>query len=123
MTATDGGMAGEVAGSATIHIGPRRAGVDILYTPPKDTRDPRYAACVDHHVACDCREALWSENENEWRMERALMVKVFDRFIGDHSTDIMGAPNPHTGERDRACQCMGCQIYRAMHYYPGSGAL
>jgi len=101
-----------------IHFGSLRGGVDITYTPPGNTLDPRYAACSDHHVACDCREALWSENQNEWRMETDHQREVFDRFIGTHSTEISGSPNRFTGEKDRPCQCTGCQIYRAIHYYP-----
>ena len=27
------------------------------YRPPINTLDQRYAACTDHHVGCDCREA------------------------------------------------------------------
>jgi hypothetical protein len=27
------------------------------YKPPINTVDPRYRACTDHHVGCDCREA------------------------------------------------------------------
>ncbi|WP_157904258.1 hypothetical protein, partial [Parafrankia soli] len=44
------------------------------YDVPKNTLDPRYAACADHHVACDCREAEFSELRaellDELRLER-----------------------------------------------------
>lgn len=38
-----------------------KPGPEIRYRPPRDTLDPRYSACVRHHVACDCREAELAE--------------------------------------------------------------
>lgn len=43
----------------------------IVYTPPRDTLDPRFAVCSDHRPACDCREAEWSEQRQEWRAAAA----------------------------------------------------
>lgn len=40
---------------------------EIRYRPPRDTTDPRYAACRRHRVACDCREAHMAEDRAELR--------------------------------------------------------
>ena len=42
-------------------------GTRLAYTPPRDTCDPRYVACTEHHVACDCREAEFAEQLAEFR--------------------------------------------------------
>lgn len=42
-------------------------GTTIVYTPPRDSLDVRFAACTDHRPACDCREAEWAEQRAEWR--------------------------------------------------------
>lgn len=51
-------------------------GSRIAYDCPKDTLDNRFAACRDHHVACDCREAVFAEDAGEHRaaMDDARMV-------------------------------------------------
>lgn len=41
----------------------------IGYDIPQGTLDPRYAVCVDHHLACDCREAEQAETLAELRDE------------------------------------------------------
>lgn len=43
-------------------------GTQVAYKPPRDTMDPRYEACADHHTACDCREAERSEDRNEHKV-------------------------------------------------------
>ena len=53
-------------------VGPLRQitfqdGTKLVYTPPRDTLDPRYRACARHHPACDCREAELSEQIHEGR--------------------------------------------------------
>lgn len=96
--------------TGVIHFqrGIRRAnGGVVAYDPPVNTLDPRYIACTDHHVACDCREAEFSEERNEWRMERASLRSAIDRILDDHPTDA-----------DEPCMCTGCQIARAVHVYP-----
>lgn len=50
-------------------------GTREVYTPPADTRDPRYKACMDHRRACDCREAVFAEQMNEMAGERFLFKK------------------------------------------------
>ena len=42
-------------------------GTKLAYDIPKDTLDKRYAACCEHHPACDCREAEMSEDRGEHR--------------------------------------------------------
>lgn len=90
----------------------------VEYDPPRDTCDPRYEACTDHHVACDCREAEWAESA----LERAAIWRVtqdaFDTILQGHSTWTVGDPNPYTGETDRPCHCTGCRIARAIGISP-----
>jgi hypothetical protein len=43
-------------------------GTAVVYSPPRDTCDPRAYVCSDHHPACDCGEAEWSEQRTEWRL-------------------------------------------------------
>jgi len=42
-------------------------GTRAVYTPPRDTCDPRAGACTEHRTACDCREALFAEQRQETR--------------------------------------------------------
>ena len=48
-----------------------------VYTPPRDSMDIRYAACRDHHPACDCREAALAEHRNDSAWERRQLLDVF----------------------------------------------
>ncbi|KPM55803.1 hypothetical protein ACG83_11060 [Frankia sp. R43] len=48
------------------------------YDVPKSTLDPRYAACSDHHVACDCREAEHAETVAELIAELQEYRRVFE---------------------------------------------
>ena len=49
-----------------------RDGSTQVYDPPRDTRDLRWIGCIDHHPACDCREAEMTENLTELRAEARL---------------------------------------------------
>lgn len=86
------------------------------YMPPTNTMDPRYAACIDHHVACDCREADLREDIVEYRAEYHLLKAAIEKVVGDHHTWLPPAPNPNnTGadyEETPGCQCTGCEIVR-----------
>lgn len=82
------------------------------YEPPVNTVDPRYAACTDHHVACDCREAEFAEERREQRMEREAMRAAFDEILAGHETR-----NWNDG-KSPGCMCTGCQLARACHIYP-----
>lgn len=81
----------------------------VAYTPPRDTLDPRYAACRDHRVACDCREAMFAEDRAEWRAEGKLISETFDRILAGHRV--------RTYDDTAPCQCTGCQIARAASIY------
>lgn len=102
-------------------IGPLREGVIYFsgglswtnriaypYTPPSNTLDPRYAACIDHHPACDCREAEHAEVVAEIRAELNAVRKAIDSVLAGHLTDTYG-------QAITPCMCTGCQIARAAH--------
>ena len=109
----------EVVGPVhVVHFGAFGRSGSVVYAPPTDTCDPRYEACVDHHVACDCREAEMSEDRHEWAYGRKEIREAVDTILAGHPTNIYGAPNPYTGETDPPCQCTGCQLARAIHVYP-----
>lgn len=81
-----------------------------LYTPPRDTMDPRYRDCTDHHPACDCREAEWAEDRHEYRAQYKDIQDAFDEALKGHAT--------RTYDGSRPCQCIGCRIARDAHIYP-----
>lgn len=84
-----------------------------LYTPPKDTLDPRFEACTDHHPACDCREAEFAEDKQERRAWKREVEAAFNEILAGH-------PTYTRREGDAPCQCTGCQIARAAHIWPRS---
>jgi hypothetical protein len=71
------------------------------YRPPINTVDPRFAACTEHRVGCDCREADLREdivdNRAEWEGFRKAL------------TDVLA------GHAACCCRCTGCAIARATH--------
>lgn len=81
----------------------------VVYTPPRDTCDPRARACTDHRVACDCREAEFAEYASESRGEWRHLRKVFREVLAGHPTRTFSDTSP--------CQCTGCQIARACYLY------
>lgn len=84
-------------------------GSSVVYTPPTDTLDDRYRACIHHRVACDCREAEFAETFSELRAEMRRVEKAFAEILKGHQTWAYTA----TGEDEFAqCQCTGCQIVR-----------
>lgn len=58
----------------------------VAYVPPVNTCDPRYAACTEHHVACDCREAEFAEESAERRAERRETQQAFETILAGHAT-------------------------------------
>ena len=84
--------------------------VAIVYTPPRDTCDPRARACSAHRVACDCREAEWAEYRSESVAERRHLREVAREVLAGHLTHAYL-------ENQTPCQCTGCQIVRAAHIY------
>ncbi len=97
----------------------------VAYVPPRNTLDPRYRACTDHRVACDCREAEMAENINEWRSEyKALKAAVLKHIEGhrteaewtyqqifDHWEDGVQVWR-YERDDDAVCSCVGCRIAR-----------
>lgn len=101
------------------------------YEVPCDTMDPRYAACTEHHPACDCREAELAEQLGEYRHEQLSMRRMAARLLIGHRLHDFG--DLFAGRRTRdengdelwwhyisgdgplACQCTGCQLARAGH--------
>jgi hypothetical protein len=92
----------------TIHF---QDGTRLAYQPPRNTLDNRYAACTDHHPACDCREASMAEARQEMLAEQRAAVEAAREVLRGHAT-FAYLPN---GETDyaRRCQCTGCQIARS----------
>lgn len=91
-----------------------RTNANAIYTPPANTLDPRYDACTDHHVACDCREAVHAEIAHEyrmeaeyWRTERDALTRKFTEVLAGHPTFA-----------DKPCQCTGCQLARLIPLDP-----
>jgi hypothetical protein len=97
----------------------RRVPVAVDQPPPTDTCDPRYVACVDHRLACDCREAELGEEVHEWRANFTQAQAVAQEICAAHPTwpdyydrtDAGYAYEPS----EACCQCTGCQIIRKAH--------
>ncbi|MFF4417523.1 hypothetical protein ACFYY8_33780 [Streptosporangium sp. NPDC001559] len=106
----------ELVRRTVIRFGPweNRVEVTLPYPLPKSTLDPRYAACIDHRTACDCREAAHAEGLAEWRAERARAQRVFNDVLRGHQT-FAWTPE---GDRDvvAECKCSGCEIARCLDY-------
>lgn len=86
----------------------------VAYAVPRNTLDPRFAACTDHHRACDCREALLAEDINEWRGEYREVQRAAHAVLAGHQLRVPGAMTHEEYERG-GCQCTGCQITRRSH--------
>lgn len=76
----------------------------VVYSVPRDTRDPRYLTCRAHRVACDCREADHAEMVLELRSEARLVEDTISRVLAGHLTHAEPGVTP--------CACTGCQIVR-----------
>ena len=88
----------------TFHDGTRQ-----VYAVPRDTCDARYAACTDHHPACDCREAERSENVVELRGTIRGIETAVAEVLAGHQTWAY----TQTGRDTIAeCKCTGCRIVR-----------
>jgi hypothetical protein len=90
--------------------GPRATSVN--YDVPANTGDSRYALCLDHHVACDCREADLAELIGELRGMLRQFDAAFDAVLSGHPTGSSYDPDTNN------CQCTGCRIARAAGYHP-----
>ena len=93
-------------------------GTRQAYTPPRDTLDNRYAACRDHHPACDCREAEFAENFGEFRAERNDLTAAFAAELADHATWPEWRDGPDAPFQ--VCSCTGCRIARRVRWVRSS---
>lgn len=85
------------------------------YSPPRNTTDDRWQACIKHHPACDCREAEFNEELRECQGElQALRDAIGEILAGHPASDY-----ETTGST--GCMCTGCQIARRVHlaHIPG----
>lgn len=87
-------------------------GTKVAYDVPRDTMDPRYRPCTDHHVACDCREAEMAEQIQELRGQLREAQEAARQILAGHAT--YAYEEGADGERGRpvGCMCTGCQIAR-----------
>ena len=83
--------------------------VDVGSSTPRYTLDPRYLACTDHHLACDCREAEQNEQINEYRDGYREITDVIAAAIEGHPTEVFIDGEERS---DLECQCAGCKIAR-----------
>jgi hypothetical protein len=89
-------------------------GTQQAYTPPRDTMDIRYAACKDHHPACDCREALFAEDFGEFQGERKEVMAAFAAELAGHATWPSWQSDPDGPFQ--VCSCTGCRIARRVRW-------
>ena len=87
----------------------RRQMVAVTSSPPQNTCDPRYAACTDHHLACDCREAERSEDLHEYRVALRDIGEVLKAATDGHPTFVYVGEERRT---DLECRCTGCVVAR-----------
>ena len=79
------------------------------YDVPRNTLDIRYDACGNHHLACDCREALLAENEGEYR---GIIDDLHDAIVAATAGHPVWDITRPWGPQDRACQCPMCKLRR-----------
>lgn len=70
------------------------------YKPPTSTMDDRFAACGDHRVGCDCREADLREDIVDTRAELWMCWAAINEVVGSHP---------------EGCRCSGCDVVRLLH--------
>lgn len=85
-------------------------GTKVAYRVPRDTMDPRYRPCRDHHVACDCREAELAEQIQELRAQLEEVRAVAREVLAGHPT--FAYERGVTRDREVGCACTGCRIVR-----------
>lgn len=76
-------------------------GTTLDYRPPINTLDPRHAACTEHRVGCDCREADLREDIVDSRAELDGLRKALTEVLAGHAACC--------------CRCTGCEIARRVH--------
>jgi hypothetical protein len=75
-------------------------GTQVAYAAPANTLDPRYIACTEHRVACDCREAEQREDLADVNAEFKMLRSAITEILAGHP---------------EGCMCTGCQIARRTH--------
>jgi len=83
---------------------------------PRSTLDIRYAACGNHHLACDCREALLAEDIAEYRgMFRQAEQAILAAIEGHQTYAYTGSSDTGWSSADDfgQCKCTPCGIARA----------
>ena len=85
---------------------------------PRNTLDVRYAACGNHHLACDCREAQQAEDIGEFAAMWGEIRQVILAAIKGHQTYAFTGTND-TGwsgvDVFAQCKCQACVIARSAH--------
>lgn len=89
-------------------------GTEITYDVPVNSLDPRYRACTEHRTACDCREAVLSEEVRELQAQIREARDAALQILAGHPIYAWTA-NPDGTQTDASCMCTGCQIVRAGH--------
>ena len=85
----------------------------IAYEPPKNTGDPRVAACTEHHPACDCREGCFAEDRQEERIRWNALHRTAWRALAGHQAEYpIGLSDSEQYFFGALCLCSGCVIYR-----------
>lgn len=99
-----------------------------VFDVPRDTCDPRYLSCTQHHTGCVCREAELSEERRELRW-------IVDEATASIRTVLAGHRLKHfptweewpayegplrelyaRGGGPLACRCTGCQLVRGAEF-------
>ena len=96
----------------------RAAYPKVVYTPPSNTLDPRYEACTDHRVACDCREAEFAEDRDEAKSERDTIQTAANEILAGHAQYVYDEDGRQVGP---GCMCTGCQIASRAYIYVHTG--
>ena len=85
----------------------------VAYDVPRNTCDPRYRQCTDHHVACDCREAELNEQLEEHRGEWRYLSEAARSALAGHQVEHPSGAPDGWAQSVQLCLCSGCVIQRA----------
>ncbi|MGV9666964.1 hypothetical protein [Nocardia niigatensis] len=95
----------------------RNQPIAVTSSPPRDTTDPRYGACTDHRLACDCREAELAERLTDQLAEVREMRNALMAACTGHPTKVYVDNRPRV---DLECRCLPCAALRHSNYVPSS---
>lgn len=108
-------MSAELVGplpTITFQAGYMQPRIKQAYDVPRDTCDPRYSACTDHHPACDCREAEHAEEMAEHRGEWKRLRETAARAMSGHQVKYPFGLSRGQRATFPLCLCTGCVIHR-----------